>query len=91
MGDSYESIADTGKVLKLEPDNLPALELRGNSYYVIGEFETAQNHYRQALKFDPEHKGAKGGHRLVKKLTGFLKKAAAAETEGRHEAAIGQC
>ena len=35
-GDYYEAIADTGKVLKLEPDNILALEMRGRSYYLLG-------------------------------------------------------
>lgn len=28
----------------------------------------AVTHYREALKFDPEHKGCKDGHKLVKKM-----------------------
>lgn len=67
-GDMFETIAEAGKVLKVEPNNLEALELRGLCYYVIGETETAMNHYRQALKFDPEHKGCKEGHRLIKSI-----------------------
>ena len=67
-GDMYETIADAGKVLKLEPNNLEALELRGGCYYVLGEADMAMNHYRQALKLDPEHKGCKEGHRLIKKI-----------------------
>lgn len=68
IGDMYESIADAGKVLKFDPNNLEALELRGGCYYVLGETETAMNHYRQALKLDPEHRGCKEGHRLIKKI-----------------------
>jgi stress-induced-phosphoprotein 1 len=59
MGDMYESIADTGKVLKFESNNIEALELRGGNYYTLGEFDAAMNHYRQGLKFDPEHNGCK--------------------------------
>lgn len=75
LGDTYEAIADTGKILKAEADNLLALELRGNSYYVLDELDMAMNHYRQGLKFDPEHDGCKGGYRLIKKLQGFMSKA----------------
>jgi len=32
----YETISDTGKVLKLEADNIFALEMRGRSYYLLG-------------------------------------------------------
>lgn len=74
MGEVLDTIADAGKLLKIESDNMEALELRGNAYYIIGEFETAMNHYRQALKYDPEHHGCKNGYRLVKKVTTALNK-----------------
>lgn len=82
LGDLYECIADAGKVLKIEKDSIAALELRGNAYYVLGELEMAMNHYRQGLKFDPEHSECKNGHRLVKKLQGFDSKAKKAMTAG---------
>ena len=75
LNDLYECIADAGKVLKIEKDSIIALELRGNAYYVLGELDMAVNHYRQGLKFDPEHAGCKNGHRLVKKIQGFDGKA----------------
>jgi DnaJ homolog subfamily C member 3 len=87
-GEHYEAIADTGKVLRLEPDSIEALELRGNSYYVIGELDTAMNHYRKGLKYDPEHDGCKGGYRLVKKMEGFKSKAIKAKAAGDFEQAI---
>mmetsp|Transcript_17213 Transcript_17213/g.25751 ORF Transcript_17213/g.25751 Transcript_17213/m.25751 type:complete len:498 (-) Transcript_17213:146-1639(-) len=68
MGDLYEAIADAGKVLKIDTNSMEALELRGTCYYILGEFETAVNHYRQALKLDPEHAGCKAGHKLIKKI-----------------------
>jgi len=54
---------------QLDSGSIPALELRGISYYRLGEFDTAQSHFREALKYDPEHKGCKDGHKLVKKMT----------------------
>jgi DnaJ family protein C protein 3 len=71
----YETIADTGKVLKLEADSIEALQLRGEAYYNLGEVDTAINHYRKGLKFDPEHKGCKDAYRLVKKIVDLQKKA----------------
>lgn len=88
LGDSYEAIADTGKVLKLEADNLEALEVRGNAYYVLGELDMAMNHYRKALKSDPEHDGCKGGYRLVKKSQTFSSKADKAISSGDYAAAV---
>eukprot|EP01035_Chromulina_nebulosa_P017709 gene17709-23301_t len=49
LGEIYDAIADAGKVLKLESDNLLALQIRGQSYYLLGELESAMNHYRQEL------------------------------------------
>eukprot|EP01036_Dinobryon_divergens_P038562 gene38562-50643_t len=90
MGDLYEAISDTGKVLRLEADNLPALELRGSSYYVLGEFEMAMNHYRSGLKLDPEHSGCKGGYRLIKKINGYVDKAAKATASRDFHGAVKQ-
>ena len=47
----------------------------GRAYYILGEFETAMNHYRKGLKFDPEHKGIKDMYRVIKKVQDFQKKA----------------
>lgn len=88
MGEHFESIADTGKVLKLEPENLEALELRGRSYYIIGELDTAMNHFRTGLKFDPEHNGCKEMYRIVKKITDGRKKYEKAISADKHEDAI---
>lgn len=71
----YETVADTGKVLKQESDNIEALELRGKSYYALGEMESAMNHYRLGLKYDPEHKGCKEAYRVLKKVQGYTSKA----------------
>merc|ERR1711991_49613 len=89
VGDTYEAIADSGKILKIEGDNLSALELRGNCYYVLNELDMAMNHYRKALKYDPEHKGCKDGYRLVKKVQGLLSKVDKAIEAGEHEIVVG--
>lgn len=88
LGDLYEAIADAGKVLKFEADNINALELRGISYYQLGELETAMNHFRQGLKFDPEHDGCKKTYRVVKKIQGFQSKAEKATASGDHNTAV---
>lgn len=88
MGEMYEAIADTGKLLKLEADSIPALELRGNSYYSLGELESAMNHYKQGLKFDPEHSGCKNGYRQLKKIQGLETKADAAMSAGTYDVAV---
>jgi len=88
LGDLYEAIADAGRALKTDPDDLAALELRGASYYKLADHDMAKTHWQHGLKLDPEHSGCKAGYKVVRALT---KKQAAAEkatSEGRHGAAI---
>ena len=49
----------------MESNNIEAYQLRGDAYFWLGEHEMSKNHYREALRFDPEHKGCKNGHRLI--------------------------
>lgn len=35
-----------------------------------GELESAMNHFRKGLKYDPEHDGCKKAYRNVKKIQG---------------------
>lgn len=51
---------DVCGVVQLDSGNLLALELRAKAYYHLGEYDMAQTHYREALKFDPEHKVGTG-------------------------------
>lgn len=75
VGDLYGCISDTGKLLKLLPHHIEAYELRGTAYYLLAEHEQATAHFREGLKLDPEHKGCKEGHKLVKKIEKSRKKA----------------
>lgn len=75
MGDYYGAISDSGKLLKLLPQHIEAYQLRGTAYYRLAEHEQAVAHFREGLKLDPEHKGCKEGHKLVKKLEKSRKKA----------------
>lgn len=84
----FESIADTGKVLKIEQDNIEALQLRGDAYYHLGEIDTAINHYRKGLKFDPEHKGCKDSYKKVKKIVDFQKKAETFAARNDHSSQV---
>eukprot|EP01031_Cornospumella_fuschlensis_P033638 gene33638-40692_t len=71
----YECVADSGRALKMEADNLEALEIRALGYLHLGELESASSHVRQGLKFDPEHSGCKAIYRRIKKITDNTKKA----------------
>jgi tetratricopeptide (TPR) repeat protein len=88
MGDMELTIADSGRVLKMDSNNIPALLLRGQSYYVLGEFESSMTHYRQGLKLDPEHSGCKNEYRKLKKIQGLQSKAQKASITGDYEKAI---
>ncbi len=88
MGEQFEAIADTGRVIKMQQDSIHALELRGGAYYVLGEFEMSMNHYRSALKLDPEHETCKHGYKLVKKITTLLQKSKDAMDKQAWETAL---
>jgi tetratricopeptide (TPR) repeat protein len=61
-------VSETGRVLKAEPGNMQALMMRGRSYLYLNDFELAMRHFREALKFDPEHDAIKKEYRRVKSL-----------------------
>ena len=89
MGQYFEVLADTGRALKLQKENIDALIARGDAYYRLAEHDMAMRHYRQGLHFDPEHKPCKAAYRKLKKTTKLAKKAEAAAAEGRHAEAAG--
>lgn len=77
-GNMFDAIAESGMVLKLESSNIPALTLRGDAYYSIGDLQSitaALEHYRQGLLSDPENKGLKILYRKVKKILKFTNNA----------------
>lgn len=87
-GDYYGVISDTGQVLKQHSKHLEAYKLRGDAYTRLGEHDTAIQHYREALKLDPEHKGCKEGHKFVKKIEKKKKKGDDAYEARKFEDAI---
>lgn len=87
-GDYYGVISDTGKILKAHTKHLEAYQLRGEAYTRLGEHDLAIQHFREGLKFDPEHKGCKEGHKFVKKIEKKKKKADAAFDKRDFEEAI---
>mmetsp|Transcript_17298 Transcript_17298/g.25356 ORF Transcript_17298/g.25356 Transcript_17298/m.25356 type:complete len:514 (-) Transcript_17298:189-1730(-) len=88
MGEYYTTLSDTGKILKIHTNHIDAYQLRGDAYFRLGEFEAAINHYRQGLKFDPEHKGCKAGHKSLKAITKKDKRGTDASSSGNHKEAI---
>eukprot|EP00587_Corethron_hystrix_P005628 CAMPEP_0113324744 /NCGR_PEP_ID=MMETSP0010_2-20120614/17242_1 /TAXON_ID=216773 ORGANISM="Corethron hystrix, Strain 308" /NCGR_SAMPLE_ID=MMETSP0010_2 /ASSEMBLY_ACC=CAM_ASM_000155 /LENGTH=464 /DNA_ID=CAMNT_0000184211 /DNA_START=176 /DNA_END=1570 /DNA_ORIENTATION=- /assembly_acc=CAM_ASM_000155 len=88
LDDYYSTVMDAGKVIKLDANNIDAYQLRGDAYFWLGEHEMSKNHYREALRSDPEHAGCKNGHKLIKKIDKKAKKADDAAAAGKHEEAI---
>lgn len=68
LGDYYGTVSDTGKMLKSNNKYIQAYQLRGEAYFRLGEHTTALNHFRECLKLDPEHKGCKDGHKIIKNI-----------------------
>jgi DnaJ family protein C protein 3 len=88
MGEYFETLADTGRALKIEKESMEALEMRGMAYYKLGEHDMALRHFRQGLHYDPDHKGCKTIYKKLKKLDKLDKNGDKAVQEGRHEEAV---
>lgn len=86
--DFESAVQSAGRILKVEPGNIPALTLRGRAQYQLGELESALKHFREALKFDPEHKEVKAHYNRAKKLSKFKKKAEEAFATHKFKEAI---
>jgi DnaJ family protein C protein 3 len=87
-GDYYSVISDTGSILKSYPKHLEAYKIRGMAYFWLNEHDLAIKQFREGLKLDPEHKGCKEGHKLVKKIDKKKKKGDVAFEAKNYEEAI---
>lgn len=91
LNNPYDAIADLGSVLKLDSSNLPALQMRGEVFYTLGDkrsLDAALTHFREGLHSDPEHKGMKKLFRQVKKLLKFINNAVAEMERGAFTEAV---
>lgn len=88
LNDFYGVISDTGRVLKAHSNHVEAYQLRGQAYTRLGDHDTAQQHFREGLKLDPEHKGCKEGHKFIKTLTKKEKRGNDAFAAGKYKDAI---
>eukprot|EP00611_Tribonema_gayanum_P012715 TRINITY_DN2337_c0_g1_i6.p1 TRINITY_DN2337_c0_g1~~TRINITY_DN2337_c0_g1_i6.p1 ORF type:complete len:482 (+),score=145.55 TRINITY_DN2337_c0_g1_i6:204-1448(+) len=59
LNDYEVVVADTGRVIKLQKENTTALKMRGEAYYRLAEVNMAINHFKEALKHDPDHRECK--------------------------------
>jgi DnaJ homolog subfamily C member 3 len=93
LEDFYGVISDTAQVLKQSrttnhQSTIDAYELRGSAYFRLGEHDAAIQHYREGLKLDPEHKGCKAGHKLIKAMEKKLKRGIDAFDKAEYQQAI---
>ncbi|KAL7575513.1 hypothetical protein ACA910_020096 [Epithemia clementina (nom. ined.)] len=89
-GDYYGVVSDTAKLLKLQPQHVNALHLRGLAFYRLLEHDQALLHYQKALKLDPEHADCKKSHKRLKLILKAQQKGEAAAESGDFDAALAQ-
>jgi len=63
-------LLDSRNVLSNIQSDIEALYMRAKAFQMTGEYENASNHYKEALRSDPEHNQSKKSFRILKK---FLK------------------
>ena len=61
-------VALTGQILKIDVGSVEALLLRGRAYYLLGDLDPAKRHFSEALRHDPDNRGAQSRFRSVKRL-----------------------
>lgn len=88
LEDYFGVISDTGKILKIHSRNIEAYQLRGEAYFRTGEHDIALQHFREGLKLDPEHKGCKAAHKLIKSIAKKEKRGDDALKIGEHTKAV---
>eukprot|EP00250_Pteridium_aquilinum_P025251 c3041_g1_i1 orf=264-1856(-) len=76
LKDYSGAIAEAGRVLKSDENDLEALLLRGKGYYYLLDHDVAIRHYQKGLRLDPEHGELKKEYFKLKNL---LKKSKNAE------------
>jgi len=71
-GDFQSVLTFTGNILRIDPQNLAVLLLRGKAYYQMGEKDLALTHFKSGLRSDPEHKAIKKEFKTIKKVWRML-------------------
>jgi tetratricopeptide (TPR) repeat protein len=79
------ALSTTGRAIKIESENVAALDMRGRALYWLAEVDSATAHFKEALKHDPEHKECKEWFRRCRAVQKRTVAAEAAAAEGRHE------
>ncbi|MCO5593452.1 hypothetical protein L7F22_047466 [Adiantum nelumboides] len=82
------AIAEAGRVLKSDENDLEALLLRGKGYYYLGDHDVAIRHYQKGLRLDPEHTELKKEYFKLKNLLKKSKNAEDLAEKGKFRMAV---
>lgn len=70
LRESNKAISMLEKAIKCDPKNADYLYNLASSYHLDNQLESANNYYKEVLKIDPTHKGAKEGKARTTKIGG---------------------
>lgn len=76
--------------MKSQPENLDALYLRGKAFYYLGQNDAAINHFREALKYDPENSKCKAEFKKIKKVDKALSAGDSFLSQGKAQDALAE-
>lgn len=79
-----EASADSLAAIKMDRTFVDAYHVRGKTFYAQEEWESAFQHFQQALKLDPENVFAKGSYARVKRVRSLDEGAREARGRGDH-------
>ena len=75
MKEYEKALAITGVIIRTDSSNVEAIEIRGRCLYFTGNSSSAQQHFQQALRLDPDNVGCRDLLRQIKKVEALKKDA----------------
>lgn len=68
MHDYQSVLVDTREVLQRDKNNMDAMAVRAQAFYLEGEHDVALTHYKEGLRLDPEHRVMKSKYNQLRKM-----------------------
>jgi DnaJ family protein C protein 7 len=75
MKEYEKALAITAVIIRTDSSNVDAIEIRGRCLYFTGNSASAQQHFQQALRLDPDNAGCRDMLRQIKKVESLKKDA----------------
>lgn len=75
MKEYEKALAITSVIIRTDSSNVDAIEIRGRCLYLTGNSSSAQQHFQQALRLDPDNIGCRDLLRQIKKVESLKKDA----------------